>query len=114
MTRRVLAGLAVIGAALAGCSQVSALAPVSGVPITTLRTASYDVLLREGVDILVAPQCVEEQDRFSCTGSTLDGQSITVVAPTEEPLTMTVTVGDTVLFTGEVQSVLDDAAEVQP
>ena len=58
--------------ALAGCSQVSALAPVSGDAITTLRIAVDDVLLENDVRILIAPKCTTAAEATSCTGSTVD------------------------------------------
>lgn len=108
--------IAVVGAALtlagvAGCSQISALAPVGGDTITTLRIAADDVLLSNDVDILIAPKCKEDGAAYRCEGTTVDGQPITVTSPAGKPRTMTVTVGSTVLYDGDVSSVVEKAAE---
>jgi hypothetical protein len=87
------------------------LAPVSGGPITTLRTAANDVLLEKGVEILVAPECTESESTFTCTGTTIDMEPITVTSSDAEATTMTVTVGGTVLYDGDVKSVIDRFAE---
>ncbi len=106
--------LALIVPALAGCSQVSALAPVSGDAITTLRIAIDDVLLENDVTILIAPKCTSSSGGTSCTGSTVEGEAITVTSPVTKPQTMTVKVGDTVLYTGDVESIVQKAAEATP
>lgn len=113
---RVLGAIGAAAAALvlAGCSQIGGLAPVSGDSITMLRTAAYDVLLQNKVPILVAPTCTEGETSYSCAGSTEDGTPITVTAPLAKPLVMTVSVGDTVLYTGDVISVVQSFAEVAP
>jgi hypothetical protein len=93
---------------------VSALAPVSGGPITTLTTAAADVLLAQHVRILVAPACVEgDAGAYSCAGTTVDGAPIGVTA-SGTPMQMTVTVGGATLFQGEVDSVIQQAAQVTP
>ena len=107
------AGAAVLAAgalAVTGCSQIGALAQVSGVPLATVRTASYDVLVDKDVAILTAPVCTETTEEITCLGRTVDGSEIRVVAPTAKPLQMTVTVGGRELYRGSVQQVLDDAA----
>ncbi len=112
--RRVAA--AVIATALlsvAGCSQLSALAPVSGDDITALRTAVYDVLLENDVDILVAPQCEESGAGYTCAGTTIDNEAIAVVAEgDDETLSMTVKVGSRVVYDGNVEDVVQRFAEV--
>ena len=97
---------------LGGCSQIDGLAPVSGGPITTLRTAANDVLLQNGVEILVAPECVEAGDDFTCAGTTIDGQAIAVTGTGGEPQTMTVTVGSELLYQGDVRTIIEQFGEV--
>lgn len=112
--RRALPAALLIVLALAGCSQVSALAPVSGDAITTLRIAIDDVLLENDVKILIAPKCTSSGGDTSCAGSTIEGEAITVTSPATKPQTMTVKVGDTVLYNGDVASVVQKAAEATP
>ncbi|MDQ5973322.1 MAG: hypothetical protein QG661_531 [Actinomycetota bacterium] len=111
MRRVALLAAPLLMVGLVGCSQLSALAPVSGGPITTLRTAANDVLLEKGVEILVAPECTESDSTFTCAGTTIDMEPITVTSSDAEATTMTVTVGGTVLYDGDVKSVIDRFAE---
>lgn len=114
MTRRVLAqalALPLAALALTACSQVAALTPVSGGPITTVRNAVYDVLVAEDVDILVAPQCTTSSTGFTCTGSTIDGDTILAEADSAAPYAMTITVGSSVIFTGNANDVLTEAVQ---
>ena len=55
-----IAALVVAAAALTGCSQVAALAPVGGDHLTMVRFAAIDVLVDEGIDVLTAPVCSAE------------------------------------------------------
>lgn len=102
---------AAVAALLSGCSQVDALAQVSGVPEATLRIAANDLLLEQDVAILEAPVCRKETDSYRCEGTTQDGDPIEVIAPLTTPLTMTLTVGGTQLYSGDVQAVIDRNAE---
>lgn len=112
--------LAIVGAgvttavSLVGCSQIDALAPVSGGPLQTVRVGMLDVLVREDVPIMVAPVCTQEPTQFTCAGSTIDGSPIEAVATLTTPYLITITVGGDVLYDGAVQSVLDEAAQVAP
>lgn len=115
MTRRLVlttgaAALAV--AALAGCaSQLSALAPVGGDALTGVKFAATDVLLEKKLGILEAPVCTQTGSAVSCVGSLTDGAVISVQADIgTKPHTMTVTVGGSVVYDGEVQKILDEAA----
>ena len=103
--------VAVVGAALAlsACSQVSALTPVGGTAITSVRNATYDVLVDQQVPILEAPVCTPSDSGFTCTGSTVDGAEIVATAQGTNPYPMTITVGGTVIFEGNAQDVLDAA-----
>jgi hypothetical protein len=115
MTRRlvptVIAAALAIGV-LAGCaSQLDGLAPVGGDALTGVKFASTDVLLERKFGILEAPVCTQTGDAVSCVGSLTDGAVISVQADIgTKPHTMTVTVGGSVVYDGEVQKVLDEAA----
>lgn len=110
MNRRLLSGLVIAGGLLlTGCSQINALQPVSGGPITTVRNATYVVLIDQQVPIKVAPVCEEAADAFLCIGSTLDGSEITVTAKVAAPYDLTIEVGGEVIFTGSAEQVLSDA-----
>lgn len=95
--------------ALAGCSQIDALAPVGGDSITSVRTAVNDVLVAEGVDLLVAPQCTQEPTQFTCAGSTVSGSPITATAELSAPYPLTIEVDGMTLFTGTATDVLEAA-----
>lgn len=114
MTRLVPAVLAgaLAMSALAGCaSQLDGLAPVGGDAMTGVKFAATDVLLERKLGILEAPVCTETGDTVSCVGSLTDGAAINVQADIgTKPHTMTVTVGGTVVYDGEVQAILDEAA----
>lgn len=121
MTRRLPIGVraalvvtsaVLLAGGLSSCaSQVAALAPVGGDALAGVRFASVDVLLAAKVGILEAPVCTQAGDAVSCTGTLTDGTAITVRADVgSTPHTMIVKVGDQVLYDGDVQSVLDEAA----
>jgi hypothetical protein len=116
VTRRPVS--AVIAAALAvgvlaGCaSQLDGLAPVGGDAMTGVKFAATDVLLEKKFGILEAPVCTETGNTVSCVGSLTDGAVISVQADIgTKPHTMTVPVGGSVVYDGEVQKVLDEAAQ---
>ena len=98
-----------MGVMLASCSQIDALAPVGGAAITSVRNATYDVLLDKDIAILVAPQCTAVASGFTCEGSTIDGRSIVAEASADPPYELKVLVGNEVLFDGTARQVLDDA-----
>ena len=113
MRRVVFSGaLVVASVALASCaSQLDGLAPVGGDAMTGVKFAATDVLLERELTILEAPVCTETGSIVSCVGSLTDGAAISVRADIgTKPHTMTVTVGGSVVYDGEVQTVLDDAA----
>ena len=59
-----VAGAFVAAALLvAGCSQVSALAPVGGDRVTEVRYAANDQLLKAGTDVMTAPVCTMATDK---------------------------------------------------
>lgn len=111
MKRAALAAsvLAVGMLALAGCSQVEALAPVGGNHMTEIRYAAIDILLAKNIEVLVAPVCEQDGEAVSCTGETADGQAITVTSPSDATDTVTVTVGDETIYSGKYWDILDDA-----
>jgi hypothetical protein len=110
----VVAAAAAAVSLLAACSQVSALAPVSGVNLTTVRVAANDVLVNEKVPVLVAPVCTESGTAITCQGSTTGGQVIEVTSTAKTPLTMSVKVGGTELYNGDAQDVINKAGQVTP
>lgn len=101
----------VTGLVMPGCaSQVSGLAPVSGAGMYAVSTAAKDVLVAQGVDILVAPTCVQAAS-ITCMGTTVSGQQIVVSAPGKGTTTLTITIGGTTVYTGSIRDVLDRAAQ---
>ena len=111
-TAAVLAAAAALAAALlTGCSQVDALAPVGGDRATEIRFATIDLLLDENIDLLEVPTCTESDDKaVSCTGTTVDGDTITVESTAADQATMTIKVGDTVLYDGTIDDLIEKAA----
>ena len=94
---------------LPACSQVNELTPVSGDTITSVRNATYDVLVDQQVDILEAPVCTTNEAGFTCIGSTIDGSEIRSTASGTTPIDLVVEVDGQSIFTGTVQDVLDAA-----
>lgn len=106
-----LASLAAVTVlALSACSQVSALAPVGGDRQASVRFAAIDVLVEGQIAVLVAPTCTASGAAVSCTGSTVDGATISVTSTAEQPDLMTVTVGSATFYDGPIQDVIDRAA----
>ncbi len=101
---------AVAGLLLTACSQIGALTPVGGAAITSVRNATYDVLVDQQVPILVAPQCASIETGFTCTGSTTDGDAIVAEAESQAPYQLRIKVGDQIIFEGTAQQVLEAAA----
>ena len=110
-----LSGILLGGAVLSGCaSQIDALAPVGGTNRIALRTAAIDVLLQDQLTIRDAPQCEKAGDGYSCVGSLTDGSPIVVTSPGADLATMTVMVGNIVIYEGPVEDVLEAAAQQSP
>lgn len=107
-----LSGALLAPGLLAGCgSQIDGLAPVGGDAMTGVKFAATDVLLERKLSILEAPVCTETGDSVSCVGSLTDGSAVSVQADiSSKPHLMTITVGGSVVYEGDVQSVLDNAA----
>jgi hypothetical protein len=68
------AGLAVAG--LAGCSQVAQLQPVAGDAEITVRAATIDVALSQGLTFKSAPTCEYSGTHFTCQGLATDGRAV--------------------------------------
>lgn len=107
MKRVALAALVLL--CLAGCSQVAAIAPVGGLHFSEVRFATADILVAQGVEILEGPDCTQDAGAVSCTGSTVDGDTISSESPASDPTLLTVTVGSTQLYSGTIQDALDAA-----
>jgi hypothetical protein len=107
-----LAALPVLAVLLAGCSQVDALVPVSGGPESVVRNATIDVLLREKVDVLVAPVCAADEGRtvIRCTGQSAAREPIETTAAPKAPYEMTVTVAGREIYAGTAQAAIDEAS----
>jgi len=94
---------------LTGCSQIDSLTPVGGAAVTSVRNATYDVLVQEQVSILEAPVCESTDSGFTCTGSTTDGEAIVATAAPSSPYPLTIMIGERVLFEGTATDVLEAA-----
>ena len=110
MRRLVLVTAVALGSLLlTGCSQIGSLTPVGGAALTSVRNATYDVLVQEQVSILEAPVCESTDSGFTCTGSTTDGEAIVATAGTSSPYPLTIMIGERVLFEGTATDVLEAA-----
>lgn len=95
---------------LTGCSQVAALAPVGGDRMTEIRFAAIDVLLDSEIEVREAPACVQADDRgVRCTGTTVDGSTITAESPADDQTQLVVRVDDEVLYEGSIDAVIEKA-----
>lgn len=121
------AGLTVLGQA--GCTQVAQLRGVAGGEISTVRTATNDVLVSQGIAIRVAPVCTFDQTIYTCQGTATDGAAITSTAvvraelgaTTDEwgayapaDISLVVSVGGNGIYEGTVEGVLRTAGQVTP
>ena len=103
-----LATAAAITLALAGCSQIAAIAPVGGDHLAEVRFAANDLLLQADIELLTAPACTTESDgAIACEGETVSGEKITVESPADDPQSLTVTVGSDTLYSGSIQEALE-------
>lgn len=110
MRRRaaILATGAAGAAALAGCAFTQGLLPVGGLS-PDIYFAQADVLVDQGVAVKTFPQCTMPDDSTiqTCTGQTLDGQTITVTGDqSKDGMPFTITVGPDVIFQGTAAEVL--------
>lgn len=63
---------------LAGCSQAAQFQPVAGAAVTTVRIATIDVLVQQGLTVEAAPVCTYyEGTEFDCVGTVSGGQTVT-------------------------------------
>ena len=112
--RRAVLGVLVL-LALAGCSQIAAIAPVGGDRLAEVRFAANDILVAQDVDILTAPVCEEAKNGdVSCTGETLAGEVIAVSSTDADQNLMTVTVGSDEIYSGTIEDALNDALRPAP
>lgn len=117
--------------ALAGCSQLSSLGPVSGLPANTMQIAVDNVLVAQKVNVLEGVKCQQTESKtVECKGKTVDNQPIvaTGTVPVSEThtmspggtptaaadgilgITMTVKVGNKTIFKGPAQGVVEKNA----
>lgn len=101
------AGGLILTLALAGCSQIDALAPVGGAEIADLRYAAIEVLLEQGVDVLVAPVCDGHGAALRCVGETVSNETITATLTSEDDASFELRVGQSLIYSGPVQAVLE-------
>jgi len=94
---------------LTACSQISSLTPVGGAALTSVRNATYDVLVDQRIPILVAPLCTSTEAGFTCTGSTTGGEEILAQAGSEAPYELKITIDGRTVFEGTAQEVLEAA-----
>jgi len=94
---------------LSACSQVNELTPVSGDTITSVRNATFDVLVDQQVPVLEAPVCSTDDAGFTCVGSTIDGAVIRSTATGSTTIDLVIEVDGQSIFEGTVQDVLDAA-----
>jgi hypothetical protein len=112
MTRRV-APVALVALlltlAVAGCSQIAAIAPVGGDRLAEVRYAVNDILIEQEIGILVAPVCTvgTDEETVTCEGMARDGQAIDAVSAAAAPDDFVVRVGDEVVYDGSLTEVLE-------
>ncbi len=115
LTTIVRSGVMTLAAgAMAACAvttQIDSLKPVAGDAVAALSSAADGVLISEGVEILVAPVCEFSDESYDCVGTTLSGETITVIGPGSDPETMKIVVGDKSVYDGSIEAVLQKAAE---
>jgi len=78
MMRRVsVAMLAAVSLAVAGCSQAAQFQPVAGDAVTSVRIATVDVALGQGLQFAAAPVCSYEGTEYDCAGTLSDDRPLT-------------------------------------
>lgn len=79
MMRRL--GVAIIaaasGLAVSGCSQAAQFQPVAGDAVTSVRIATVDVALGQGLQFAAAPVCTYEGAEYDCAGTLSDDRPLT-------------------------------------
>lgn len=63
--------------ALAGCSQAAQFTPVAGDAVTSVRIATIDVALDQGLQFSAAPVCTYEGTEYDCEGTLSDSRALT-------------------------------------
>lgn len=96
---------------LSGCSQLEQLQPVAGDQITAINFATADVLHDADVAVQTWPVCRFEDPRYVCTGTSIDGTTITATTGATRPYQLTVRLGNDEIFQGSVQDVLESAGQ---
>lgn len=76
--RTAVAAAAVV--ALAGCSQAAQFTPVAGDAVTSVRIATIDVALNQGLQVGAAPVCTYEGTEYDCKGTLVDNRELTSTA----------------------------------
>lgn len=76
--RAAIAAVAVT--ALTGCSQAAQFTPVAGDAVTSVRIATVDVALDQGLTFSAAPVCTYEGTEYDCKGTLSDSREITSMA----------------------------------
>ena len=104
------AGVAGIAGAVAltGCAFTQGLLPVGGLS-PDIYFAQADVLVDQGVAVKTFPQCTMPDGSTiqTCTGETLDGQTITVTGDqSKDGMPFSITIGSDVVFQGTAVDVL--------
>ncbi|WP_248241993.1 hypothetical protein [Microbacterium kunmingense] len=112
MTRRVVPVTLValiLTLAVAGCSQIAAIAPVGGDRLAEVRYAVNDILIEQEIGILIAPVCTVGSDEatVTCEGTTRDQQAVDAVSTAASPDDLVVRVGDEVVYDGSLIEVLE-------
>jgi hypothetical protein len=72
--RTLLVGAAVV--TMAGCSQAAQFAPVAGDAVTSVRIATIDVALDQGLQFSAAPVCTYEGTEYDCQGTLSDSREL--------------------------------------
>lgn len=112
-TRLVIAAaVAVTVVGLAGCSEISALAPVGGNALAEVRFGAIDALRARQIDVLAAPVCTVEPGTtaVTCEGTTTAGADIVARSSTADDATIVVEVGGETIYDGALRDLLDEAA----
>lgn len=76
-TNGLLAAAVLLPLSLTACSQAAQFQPVAGAAVTTVRIATIDVLVQQGLTVEAAPVCTYEGTEFDCTGTVSGGQAVT-------------------------------------
>jgi len=85
-----------------------------------IASATVDALAAQGIGILVMPVCTEASDQspnYTCTGKTVKNETITTTVTDASSSNtsphMTITVGSRTVYTGEIETALNNAMVVK-